>query len=330
MPHYPKPFFRPKRGLWYVQLEGKQHNLGPDREAAFTAYHELMSRPAPKPMRADAVVLIVDDYLEWCQRNRAPDTYRWYLDRLQAFVKTIDPALTVGELKPFHVQRWVDSRTDWAKGSRRNAIASVKRVFRWAQEQGYIEVNPIALMKKPACGKKEQVVSEAEYAAILAEVRDQAFTDLLAVTWDTGCRPQESLRVTASQVDLVNQRWVIPTTPGKPDNRVVYMTDAAMVIVKRRMAQFPTGPIFRNTDGVAWTTDAVGCRFHRMLTKLKVRYSLYALRHTWITRMLQSGVDSLTVAFLAGHKDPSMLAKHYAHLTLNPQHLLQQAKKLSA
>jgi hypothetical protein len=29
MSHYPKPFFRKSRGLWYVQIADKQHNLGP-------------------------------------------------------------------------------------------------------------------------------------------------------------------------------------------------------------------------------------------------------------------------------------------------------------
>ena len=33
MPHYPKPFFRRDRGLWYVQLRGRQHNLGANRDA---------------------------------------------------------------------------------------------------------------------------------------------------------------------------------------------------------------------------------------------------------------------------------------------------------
>ena len=47
MPHFPKPFFRPARGLWYVQLyRGKQVNLGPDRDAAFRQYGELIARPA--------------------------------------------------------------------------------------------------------------------------------------------------------------------------------------------------------------------------------------------------------------------------------------------
>jgi len=32
---FPKPWYREPRGLWYVTLGGKQHNLGADREQAF-------------------------------------------------------------------------------------------------------------------------------------------------------------------------------------------------------------------------------------------------------------------------------------------------------
>lgn len=65
----------------------------------------------------------------------------------------------------------------------------------------------------------------------------------------------------------------------------------------------------------------------RMAAKLVPRYSLYALRHSWATRALQSGTDSLTVAILMGHSDPSTLARVYQHLSHNPEHLLDQAKK---
>ena len=47
-------------------------------------------------------------------------------------------------------------------------IASIKRAMKWAKEQGYIERSPIAHLKKPGCGRKEQVVSLAEYEAFLA------------------------------------------------------------------------------------------------------------------------------------------------------------------
>ena len=28
MPHFPKPFYKKARGLWYVQIDSKQINLG--------------------------------------------------------------------------------------------------------------------------------------------------------------------------------------------------------------------------------------------------------------------------------------------------------------
>ena len=66
---------------------------------------------------------------------------------------------------------------------------------------------------------------------------------------------------------------------------------------------------------------------YKRAADLAPRYSLYALRHSWATHALQRGVDSLTVAILMGHADPSTLAKVYQHLGLNPKHLLEQAKK---
>ena len=63
--------------------------------------------------------------------------------------------------------------------------------------------------------------------------------------------------------------------------------------------------------------------------ELVPRYSLYALRHSWATNALKRGVDPLTVAILMGHKDPSMLARVYQHLSHSPDHMLEQANRAS-
>jgi hypothetical protein len=39
MTHFPKPFCRPARSLWYVQIDGKQINLGADKTEAFTSVY---------------------------------------------------------------------------------------------------------------------------------------------------------------------------------------------------------------------------------------------------------------------------------------------------
>ena len=130
MARFRKPFFRPDRGLWYVQLDGKQTNLGPDKDAAFKAYYGLMQQraAATKPVAPSApdqqlVVVIVDEFLDWCEKHQAPDTYRWYKDRLGSFCKTIDATLTADQLKPHHIQKSVDNYgVELSSGSRRNLI----------------------------------------------------------------------------------------------------------------------------------------------------------------------------------------------------------------
>lgn len=74
MPHFPKPFFREDRGLWYVQLHGKQHNLGHDKDAAFRKYHDLMRAPAP--VAPELVMSVIEGFLGWCSKHRAPPPTR--------------------------------------------------------------------------------------------------------------------------------------------------------------------------------------------------------------------------------------------------------------
>jgi hypothetical protein len=91
MPHFPKPFFPPSRDQWYVQLDGKQVNLGPDRDAAFDRYHSIMTAKkrgaATGPVPSESLVAIIDAYLEWLQKHRSPETYEWYRYRLERLAR---------------------------------------------------------------------------------------------------------------------------------------------------------------------------------------------------------------------------------------------------
>ena len=267
MPHYPKPFFRAPRGLWYVQIDGRQVNLGPDRDEAFRRYHDLMARGRDRsePATNDAVVSILDEFLDWCQKHRAPRTYDWYRDYLQSFAHSIPRGLSVELLKPIHVQQWVDAQPGWGRG-KRGAITAVQRAFNWAAKMGLIEASPVRHVEKPRAGRRDVVITPGEYAWILGRVKDEPFRDLLVVCWETGCRPQEVLAVEARHVDLEGGRWVFPPdeAKGKKAHRVVYLTDRALEITRRLTARHPEGPLFRNTDGRPWHPYALNCRFGRL------------------------------------------------------------------
>jgi integrase len=335
MPHFPQPFFRKDRKLWYVQIAGKQHNLGPDEAAARLAYHALMSEPrnAPKVARPSqprpTVLEISDAFLTWTEKHRAARTYDWYLARLQAFIDSTPKGLTIDELRQHHVDDWVDSHAGWSDGHKRGCMIAICAAMNWALKKGKITRNPLAGIEKPKAGRREQIITPEIFKQMLAYVRDEPFRDLITVCNETGCRPQEIVAVEKKHLDLKNSRWVFPRgeAKGKRRIRIIYLTEKALEISKRLAEKHPTGKLFRNADSEPWNRFSINCRFCRLKKKLGVKYALGAFRHSFATRMLQAGVDALVVAQLLGHADLSMLGRVYAHLSQDPKHLLDQMKK---
>ena len=65
------------------------------------------------------MVAICDTYVDWVEKHRSPDTFRWYKDRLQRFVGTIPPALRYPNFGPFHVQQFIDGMEKLSSGTKR-------------------------------------------------------------------------------------------------------------------------------------------------------------------------------------------------------------------
>lgn len=268
MARAPKPWYWNERESWFVTIDKQRYNLGPDKAAAIKRFHEMMAKPARRQFATGELITVIDAFLDWTQKHKAPDTYEWYRYRLERFARRY-PDLSIGELKPFHIQEWADSY-NLSVTSRRNYLRSVKRCLKWATRQGYIEHNPIADLEVPAAQSREVVISAEEFDHILSLAPNKAFRDLLLVTWESGCRPQESLRVEARHVDLKNRRWVFPKSESKNRQtaRVVYLTNEAFEITQRQLECHPTGRLFRNSVGVPWTTSAVNDAFLRVRIRM--------------------------------------------------------------
>lgn len=263
MARTPKPWFRKDRKAWFVTIKGERHNLGPDRKLAFQQFHDLMRQPErPQPtVRSDQlVVALVDRFLDWVEKNRAADTYEWYRSRLQLFAEHY-PDLLIDQLKPFHVQEWIDSFS-LSSGSKRNFARAIVRCMNWCAEMGHLETSPLAHFKKPRGGKRDKVISPDEYATILDHVRNPDFRDLVIFIWETGARAAECLAIEERHIDLAGSRIVFPVEEEKMERapRIIYLNADAKEIVERRM-RHRTTRVFTNSAGKSWTTDAVNCAF---------------------------------------------------------------------
>ena len=332
------PWYWQERNAWYVVKDGHRlfladHPLDapPPRkkrgkwvvpQVVQDRFHEQMAgRPEPAqsapPGHGLSAAEVFELYLGWCQQHRSPRTYEWYQDHLQSFIDSLlDKRLAVADLKPFHVQQWVDAKATWGPNHRRGAITAVQRAFVWAEKVGHIGKSPVRHVEKPAPKRREQVLTPDEFRAILGHVRDQPFRDVLEFCWETGARVQEVRLIEAGHLNAERGRVEIPPdlAKGKKRWRTIYLTDRAAEIVQRLAAAHPVGPVFRNRAGAPWVAQAFNSRFCRLQKKVGVKYALTALRHSFATRLLEAGADHITVSRLLGHVDGTMLARVYEHV----------------
>ncbi|MBS0206937.1 MAG: tyrosine-type recombinase/integrase [Planctomycetes bacterium] len=266
------PWYRKSRKAWFVVSGGKQINLGTDKAEAFRLFHELQARPKsarPVVTGDDFVETIAVLFVEWCSKHRAIETAKWYRERIQSFLSHVGD-LRINELKPFHLDQWCDAHPRWSDGTKRGALIALQRCLSWAAKKGHIPFSPIAHIEKPQGGKRDYLITPEEYANALANIPSPAFRELLTISWESGCRPQESLIVEARHVDLAHSRWIfeVKNSKGKKRQRVVYLTEVAREITARLMLKYPEGPLFRTDDGRPFTPHSVNCQFMRLQDRL--------------------------------------------------------------
>ncbi|REJ87797.1 MAG: site-specific integrase [Planctomycetota bacterium] len=337
----PQPWFRPSRNTWYVTVEGVQHNLHtPDKSEAIDRWHRLMgqSNDALQSEHADVAALLAA-FADWSERHTSESTYDWYCRYLKSFLDHAPSGLTADRLKPFHVTKWLDAHPSWGDSSRRGAIAALKRAFQWCVDEGFLDRSPVRSIKKPAIPCRQTTLTRDQRQLILQEASDDAFRDLLIAAEETGVRPQELCKVEARHVDLENGLWVFAASEhktgaitGKP--RIIFLTENALNLTRRLVDECPNGPLFRNSRGQPWTSNAIRCRFRRMRKRLSEHLPqdlcAYLYRHTYATDALENGVDPITVAELMGHRDATMVSRVYQHVGAKREHMLAAAERATS
>ena len=116
-----------------------------------------------------------------------------------------------------------------------------------------------------------------QFEKLAAKVHDRPFRDFLLTLRHTGCRPIEARTVEAVYVHPAERCWLMPNIGhGEVDEdasqmRRVPLNQMMMELTARLAKEHPTGPLFRNADGNAWTKDALHCRFYRLRNRVEVQ-----------------------------------------------------------
>ncbi|MFO7901647.1 MAG: hypothetical protein R6U98_03210 [Pirellulaceae bacterium] len=82
------PWHRSSDNRWYTTVNRKIVKVAPATASYDEAFHEYCNLHAAKePVVAGphlTVSRLFDQFLEWCQQNRSPNTYRWYSNYIKS------------------------------------------------------------------------------------------------------------------------------------------------------------------------------------------------------------------------------------------------------
>jgi integrase len=177
--------------------------------------------------------------------------------------------------------------------------------------------------------RRERVISLDEEARYLAAA-SEPLASIASVLSDTGMRPEECFRLSWESVTWVNGRnGALLVTHGKTAaaRRAIPMTPRVRAVLETQweMAGKPeegwVWPAATRSGHVepsslrkqhAKTFRALAGEASRRNEKPVRPFVLYSLRHTFLTRLGQSGCDAWTLARIAGHASITISAR-YVH-----------------
>jgi integrase len=192
-------------------------------------------------------------------------------------------------------------------------LAAMKNAFNLAvREWGWCRDNPVQKVSmEKENNKRNRWLSQGEEQQLL-QASPFWLREIIVFALHTGMRLGEILSLTWKGV---GRKTVIVFHSKNGERRTIPINQTVLEILKGRSKVRPlaTNLVFYGKAHAAIDAHNLRRAFRQALKKAKIEdFHFHDLRHTFATRLIQSGVDLYKVQRLLGHKSP-LMTQRYAH-----------------
>ena len=234
------------------------------------------------------------------------------------------------DITPMQIQSIIASPSGKSNSLQSKVLVAMRNIFNVAQENGLIVRSPVSSTLKPT-GKTTQekkTLTVEESPLLLNKVQNTRAKTFLLIALHTGMRRGEILGLQWKGIDfkekVIHVRHNAIVSKGETTVSEDLKTNAA----KRNLPLSEELEVWLvQRKKTSHSQYVIATENHKPLTKSSYRsmwrlierelpgthISAHILRHTYITRLFEAGLDIKEIQYLAGHSTMDMTLKVYTH-----------------
>ena len=256
-------------------------------------------------------------------KGLSPKAITWYdafLHHFADFLQQYQHRTEISQLSISHLRAWLHhgQRRGLSPYTVQGQARTLTVFFRFAQEEGYLNINIASRLKVPRAPKKIiQTFSEEQLRRLLASARSTRDKAILGLFIDTGIRVTELASLHLGDVDLDRGRVKVSGKGAK--ERFVFFGHRCRRLLWRYInAERPnvsSDRLFINAYGQPLKARGILEMIRRCGKRAGingVRCSPHTLRHTFAKRFLLNGGDVFTLQQILGHSSLEMVRRYLA------------------
>lgn len=278
-------------------------------------------------------VALVQEYKEVMEQEllRSPDTVNSYMKDYKHFLgylakeEDMDPeAVTLDDIDRKVIRRYRQHMKDSGSAPRtiNQRIAALKSIFKYAQEEEYIDRSPVVRIKMEEPGPTVRLIMDSrQVAEFFARIERGVFTEelkrmIFKMLLYTGLRCAECADVRLSDLSLNGDRPYLLVPRGKGNkSRAIPLNVTIVGLLKDYIANWHPGGeyLFATSTTPKISRNTIRCYMARCLARTsfaKMHYSVHTWRRTFATWLHGQGANILQIQRILGHSRPETTASY--------------------
>ena len=234
------------------------------------------------------------------------------------------------EITPMQIHALMAGMAGKSYSLQSKVLINLRDMFKAAEENNLVTKSSVSSRLKAGgrATKEKAILTPDEARRLLDAVTDPRAHTFLLLCLHTGARRGEALALRYSDVDFENkvahirhnaivkqgETTISDEMKTKAGRRDVPLSEELEACLLERRETAKSDYIFTMQNGKPLTKNAFRKLFEHISRELPEKHiTAHSLRHTYITRLFEAGLDIKKIQYLAGHATVDMTLSVYTH-----------------